>query len=78
MINFDKMRKVAGVIREVMMHQQQAYIFHPVEVIQNYFKKGLHFLPETECFKMSREIETKEEILAVEEKEKKRESKSKK
>eukprot|EP01125_Pyxidicula_operculata_P020243 TRINITY_DN7457_c0_g1_i1.p1 TRINITY_DN7457_c0_g1~~TRINITY_DN7457_c0_g1_i1.p1 ORF type:complete len:527 (-),score=153.86 TRINITY_DN7457_c0_g1_i1:234-1814(-) len=71
MINFDKMRKVAAVIRDIMMHQQTPYAFFQVDPIFNYFSSGLKYLTPNEAFAKSREVETKEEVQAAEEKEKK-------
>jgi son of sevenless-like protein len=38
MINFDKRRKIAVVIREIQQYQQQPYMFQEIEVLQTYLR----------------------------------------
>jgi len=59
-INFEKLRKVATVIEQIIIYQQKPYHFDKVDVIYDYFNH-LTYLPETEAFKLSREVEPKEE-----------------
>jgi len=59
-INFEKLRKVATVIEQIIIYQQKPYHFEKVDVIFEYFN-NLTYLPEAEAFKVSRENEPKEE-----------------
>jgi len=70
-LNIEKMRKVATVIKSIILYQHQIYNFTKVDVIYNFFMK-LPVLSDDEQWTKSREVEPKEEVEAAEKKEKKR------
>jgi hypothetical protein len=58
-VNFEKMRKVAAVIKDISTYQQTPYNLSKVDVIYNYFVQGkLETLEDGALFKKSREIES--------------------
>jgi len=66
-INVDKMNKVALVIKSVILYQQQVYNFTKVDLIYDYLGR-LSVLSEDEQFRLSKEVESKEEADAAEKK----------
>jgi len=64
-INFEKMRKLASVIQDMILYQQIPYNFFKIDLIQQLIVKihsGTLSLSEKENFDRSRSIETKEMI----------------
>lgn len=58
-VNFEKRRKVAAVIKDICTYQQTPYNFSKVDAIYNFFASGkLETLEDGPLFKKSREIES--------------------
>jgi len=77
-INFEKMRKVAVVIQEIILFQQKPYNFEKVEPIQNFFEKIVRkegCLDEMTNYQRSRTVEEKEDIDEFNRKQQKKERK---
>jgi len=64
-INFEKMRKVASVIQDIMLYQQKPYNYEKVDLLQQYIEKindGSLCKSEKENYERSITVETKEMI----------------
>lgn len=64
LINFEKRRKVFGLIKEIQKFQQTQYALQPVPQIQEFMKKlgdQTGILTEDQLYDKSMEIEAKEE-----------------
>ena len=61
MINFDKRRRIATVIKEIKQYQQTPYNFNVVPVIKGFLLAGGEYVDENECYKLSLLREPKEE-----------------
>jgi len=62
-INFEKMRKVASSIQDIILYQQKPYNFNTVPIIQealNRISMGEGVI--LECYEMSKSLESKEDI----------------
>jgi hypothetical protein len=61
LINFDKRRRIATVIKEIKQYQQTPYNFNVVPVIKGFLLAGGEYVDENECYKLSLLREPKEE-----------------
>jgi len=63
-INFEKMERIANVIKSIRMHQQTPYLFHRVDsmltFLENLANLGTALLSDKDCYKLSLELEPRE------------------
>jgi len=57
LINFDRCRRIAAVIKEIKQYQQIPYNFQPVPIIKGFLLAGGEYIDENQCYKLSLEIE---------------------
>jgi len=58
-INFDKMRKLAGVIEKMLIYQPQPYHFEKVPLIYDHIQNSLPQIEEPQAYEISLQIEPK-------------------
>ncbi len=60
LINFDKRRRTAQVIKEIKEYQNTQYNFNVVPIIKGFLLAGGEYVDENECYRLSLLIEPKE------------------
>jgi len=60
LINFDKRRRVATVIKEIKQYQQTPYCFSAVPIIKGFLLAGGEYVDENKCYKLSCELEPRD------------------
>jgi len=59
LINFDKRRRIATVIKEIKQYQQTPYSLTSVPIIQGFLLAGGEYVDENKCYKLSVQVEPK-------------------
>lgn len=60
LINFDKRRRIASVIKDIQQYQQEIYCLTIVGIIRGFLLAGGEYVDENMCYKLSTQIEPRD------------------
>jgi len=60
LINFDKRRRIAVVIKEIQQYQNEPYCFKEVSIIQGFLLAGGEYVDENRCYQLSLQVEPRD------------------